>query len=178
MKRTIHIITFLTLVLSISCKKPKNNTPVAGPGGYWIFGGTNYQISSGNFYSLGGTPTPPGGSLGTFNGVDSLVPPGYICPTLQIIFPDSAPPAISGTFTVGSGNTFPAAVPGQVIVSLYYAPNIEVYQSTGGNGSNQKVTVSVSPSGKLSVSGTDIELINKYSPYDSASVTFNIAQTQ
>jgi hypothetical protein len=65
----------------------------------------------------------------------------------------------------------------QVAITVTTGGGGNIYRSTGGNGSNQTVSVSVS-NGKVSVSGSGIELDNISNAADSSALNFNITQLQ
>lgn len=155
MKKTIFAITVLALVFASSCKKSSN------PGGSWTFKGTTYTTTT----SIGSANTLTVSNASTSN----LTSFGEVV----LYFNGSALPTTGGSFTVVNGS--PASST-QVSIMASTGGGTATYGSTG-NGSNQTVTVSVS-GGKVSVSGSGIELVNSTTPSDSSALTLNVTQLQ
>jgi hypothetical protein len=150
------VIAALTLQLAISgCKK--NDSPSET----WTWKGTAYSSSS----CTAGT----GASNGTLSVVSSS-PQG----SMQLLFLNGLPTG-SGVDTVVAWGT--ALTESQVSISL--GAGSSTYYSTGGNGSNQMVMVTVT-NGKVAVAtiaNSPVELLNVASnSTDSSGVTFSISQ--
>ena len=64
------------------------------------------------------------------------------------------------------------------MLRMVFGGSLNNYMSTGGNG-NQQLTVTVT-NGKISITGSAIEMAHYYSNVitDSATLNFNITQTQ
>jgi hypothetical protein len=160
MKKTLILSSslFLSVMLLLTCGCKKNNS---SPSESWTWKGTTY--------TSGAATTGTGASNGTLSVVSSS-PAG----SLQVFFYNGLPTA-SGMDTVVAWGT--AATESQVSLSLGAGAN--TYYSTGGNGSNQFVMVTVS-GGKVSVStmaNSPVELLNVASlSTDSSGVTFSISQ--
>ena len=132
-------------------------------GGSWTFKGVTYNTTS-CFGSSGVLAATNATSTNT-STYGSIVANFF-----------SSLPTANGTYIVGANGA--AAASNQVGFSLTIdGSNPITYTSTGGNGSNQFVTVSVS-GGKVSISGSGVELVNVNNPSDSAAVSLNITQTQ
>jgi len=161
MKKINFTIIILCLLVFASCKK--NNPATSYPYGSWTLNNTTFKVTSCAADSAGVD----------LAALDSLT--GNPSCNLIVYF-NNALPTASGTYTVAIQNSLPAA--GQVSIGVgYVAPSVlNNYISTGGGG-NQKVNVTVS-GGKISISGTGIEMVNIGLGTDSAALTFNITQTQ
>jgi hypothetical protein len=161
MKTTSLVIIILSLLVFASCKK--NSPAISYPYGSWSLNNTTFKVTSCTTDSAGADLV----ALDSLTGNPS-------CDI--IVYFNSALPAASGSYTVADQGTLPAA--GQVSITVgYAAPSVlNNYISTGGGG-NQKVNVTVS-GGKISISGTGIELVNIGLGTDSTALTFNITQTQ
>jgi hypothetical protein len=157
MKKTIFALLVLTLVFASSCNK---NTP--NPGGSWTFKGTTYNTT---------TSAVSGGDFGVTN-VSTSNQSSYGGLTFSFF---NSTPTTGGTFTVVNG--VPASATQVAIAATTGGAAGNVYGSTGGNGSNQTVAVTVS-NGKLSVSGSGIEMYNVNNASDSSAINFNITQLQ
>jgi hypothetical protein len=158
MKKNIKFQFFLialALVIVAGCKKSNDQNQT------WSWKGTTYTSAA----CTAGT----GASNGTLNVVSSS-PVG----SLQVYFYNGLP-TTSGMDTVVAWGTATAET--QVSISLGAGANS--YQSTGGNGANQMVMVTVS-GGKVAVAtmnNSPVELINVASnTTDSSGVTFSISQ--
>ena len=150
------IIAIIVLILAgVGCKKSSN------PSESWTWKGTTYTSAS--------ATTGTGASTGTLSVVSSS-PAG----SLQVYFYNGLP-TTSGMDTVVAWGT--AATESQVSISL--GAGTSTYYSTGGNGSNQFVMVTVT-GGKVAVatmSGSPVELLNVASnSTDSSGTTFSITQ--
>jgi len=157
MKKNIifpFLIAVLVLIAS-GCKKSSSVTET------WSFKGTGYTSTS--------CTTGTGASNGTLSVVSSS-PVG----SLQVYFFNGLP-TTSGVDTVVAWGT--GATESEVSISLGAGTN--TYYSTGGNGSNQFVNVTVS-GGKVSVStlaNSPVEMLNvATNSTDSSGTTFSISQ--
>lgn len=173
MRTIIACVLVLTMLLAASCSK--NNSGYPSSSNSWTFKGTTYtthvcaDVGSMQFGSeLFDTSTT--GSYGS---------------QIMINFTPAVYPVTSGTYTVvssnyGSGNQFTTGK--QIEINMFAGSSViynnnPYFSSTGGNGTNQTVQVTVS-SGKISVNGTGIEMINTGNPSDSSALNINITQTQ
>lgn len=159
LKRLFYIL--ICLLAFASCKK---NTPATSyPWGSWAMNNTTFKVTS----------CVADSALADLTATDSFI--GNPSCNIVINF-NNALPVGSGWYTVANENVPPAA--GQVSITVgYSSPGVlNNYLCTGGNGT-QKVNVTVS-NGKISVSGTGIEMINIGAGTDSTALTFNITQTQ
>jgi hypothetical protein len=154
MKRVIFGCLAIALLMVASCSK--NNT-TTGPTAYtWSFKGVTDTAT---------TCTAVGNTLeATYS---SATNPG----NLDIIFNGTSVPTTAGQYTVVAGYT--ANSPGQVVLQTNIGSN--QYNATGGNGT-QKVNVTVSATGKLTVTGSAIEMVSSTNHADSAAITFDVAQ--
>jgi major membrane immunogen (membrane-anchored lipoprotein) len=152
---SLSIAAIAWALMTGGCKKNAANPDT------WVWKGTTYSSAA--------TTAGTGASNGTLNVVSSS-PAG----SLQVYFYNGLP-TTSGMDTVVAWGT--AATESQVSISLGAGTN--TYQSTGGNGSNQFVMVTVS-GGKVAVAtmaGSPVELLNVASlSTDSSGVTFSITQ--
>jgi hypothetical protein len=143
------------MLVTAGCKKSSSPTET------WTWKGTTYNAAS--------CTTGTGASNGTLSVVSSS-PSG----SLQVYFLNGLPTS-SGMDTVVAWGT--ATTESQVSISLGAGTN--TYYSTGGNGSNQFVMVTVS-GGKVSVAtmaNSPVELLNGASlSTDSSGATFSITQ--
>ena len=161
MKGTSFVIVILSMMFFASCKK--SSPAISYPNGSWSLNNTTFKVTSCTTDSAGIDLV----------ALDSLT--GNASCNIIVYF-NGALPAVSGTYTVANQNTLPAA--GQVAVGVgYAAPSVlNNYISTGGGG-GQKVSVTVS-GGKISISGSGIEMVNTGLGSDSTALNFNITQTQ
>ena len=155
MKKSIFAAAAIGLMLFGACKKTDtNNTASGNAGGTWTFKSINYQAP--------GCDTTVGTLVANVaSGTGELAVDFY-----------NTPSATAGTFTVIKGNNTPANA-SQVEVGITDV-NGTYYISTGYHSPTVSATTS---GGKLSVTGTGIELVNLNNPSDSASLTFTINQT-
>jgi len=158
MKKAIFGIIVCLMVLS-SCRK--SNPPASYPYGSWSLNTVTFPVTA----CVGNAPTLTATDSFTANPSCNIV-----------IYFDSILPTTAGTYTVVNQNLVPGA--NQVSIAVgYVAPGVlNNYISTGGNGT-EKVKVTVS-NGKISVSGSGIEMTNTGLGADSTALTFNINQTQ
>jgi hypothetical protein len=161
MKKNSFVIIIMGLLILASCKK--NNPVISYPYGSWSLNNTTFKVTSCTADTAGADLMAQDSLIGNPN-------------CNLIVYFNTALPAVSGAYTVANLNTLPAA--GQVSIGVgYSAPSVlNNYISTGGGG-NQKVNVTVS-GGKISISGTGIEMVNTGLGTDSTALTFNITQTQ
>lgn len=149
MKKVIFGFCVLALMFASSCSKTSSSS------NSWSFKGTTYNtystaISSG---ALSATSVNPAG-------------------VLSVYFYSSTPTA--GTYTVVNG-AYPY---NNTRVGMTMTAGGNTYNSTGGNGTNQTVSVTVSSTGKLSVTGSGIEMLNSSGGTDSSALTIGITQLQ
>jgi len=154
MKKTIFAVIAIGLLAITSCSK---SNP---PGNSWTFRTVTYNTTS---------CTGSAGSLAASN-VTSNNSTTY--GTLTCTFYGTTLPGSGGVYTVVS--TVPINST-QVSITATTDGSANNYKSTGGNGSNQTVTISVS-NGKVSVTGSGVELVNLTSLSDSAALSVNITQ--
>ena len=148
MKKIISGAAILLVMLVLSCKK--GNAVLNA----WTFKNLSYSADSAAYNSTGG-----GAVFANATGSELIV-----------YFPGGLP-ATSTTYTVATGDT--SLPPSHVYIGLLTA--LAEYHSTAGNGSNQTVTVNVASGGKISLSGSNIEVVNNVMPSDSSSVSFNFS---
>jgi hypothetical protein len=166
MKKNIFGWLTILVLLAPSCKKSNTNN-----GGRWKFRSTT-------FTAMGCVAQPGSGfgytssiSAGTSTAINNII---------NISFSTMELPAASASYSV-VGNVSP--IGNQVNVNLTLGSSLSTgqggigYHATGGNGTNQTVNVTVSATGKISVSGSNIMMVNDTLPSDSAALTFNITQT-
>ena len=143
------------IIMAGGCKKSTTNPDT------WTWKGTSYSSAS--------STTGTGASNGTISVVSSS-PVG----SMQVYFYNGLP-TTSGMDTVVAWGT--AVTETQVSISLGAGAN--TYESTGGNGSNQMVMVTVT-NGKVAVAtlaNSPVELMNVASnSVDSSGVTFSVTQ--
>jgi hypothetical protein len=156
MKKTIFAMLILGLVFASSCNKSNN------PGGSWTFKGTTYNTT---------TSAVSGADFGV-NNLTTSNQSTYGGLTVSFF---NALPTTAGTYTVVNGS--PASATQVQVLTTTGGAAGNVYDATGGNGSNQTVSVSVS-NGKLTVSGSGIEMYNVNNPSDSSALNFNVTQLQ
>ena len=166
MRKIIFCLITVLILLVPSCKKSNINN-----GGNWTFKGTNFNAMGCN--TTYGTPLYSGSFISAATSTTSNN-------TLHIGFSNWQLPTTSGIDTVIGYGT---PVGNQVGLYIRLGSNLNTgqggtyYSASGGNGSNQTVSVTVSPTGKISVSGSNIVLINDTLATDSAILNFNISQT-
>ena len=152
MKRAVIGIVIFTLLFAASCKK-------SSPVNSWTFKNTTY-----NAYSVTDSNSVNGNGIMT-----ALSPLG----TLVVTF-DGRLPTYDGTYAAAYYGTL--TVYNQVNFQLTTVGNV-IYNSTGGNG-NEPVSVSISSTGRITMTAIDIEMSNYNTPGDSAAMNINITQTQ
>ena len=171
----MKIIVFALVVASVclfaGCKKKETVLGPAVPAQTWTFKSLTYNTiqcfadtnhSSPNISANNGSPS------------DS----NNYC-ALSCYFYGSSLPSTSGTYTVASLNTIDTSATSKfVMLRMVFGGSLKNYMSTGGNG-NQQLTVTVT-NGKISITGSAIEMAHYYSNVitDSATLNFNITQTQ
>lgn|GEM_PF-5881018 len=143
------------------CSCTKTST-TAGPAGYWNF-------LSNSFQAVSCTVNPATASL---TGANSQTSNPY--GTFVVSFHDSLP-TVGGTYTVVYAGGSPK--PQQVTITVgYFTSDTSIYYgSTGGDQQSQKVIVTVNK-GKISLSGSNIEIINTTGLYDSIPMNFSLTQ--
>ena len=156
MKKTILPILIMSLLIA-SCKKDSTS------GGSWTFNGNTYQAASCTTDSL----------LATLTAVNTVT--GSPFSNISVSFYNKLPDSSATYIVAKEGNLSP----GHVGISVAYqtASTTTYYGSTEGNGSNQKVNVTIA-NGRISVAGSGIEILNLGGNTDSTKLTFNITQTQ
>ena len=165
-KISFSLLAILILLLS-SCKKNIINN-----GGNWTFKGASFNVM--------GCDALAGGPVCFCNASVSAATSTTSNNTLYINFSSFHLPTTNVVDTVISYGT---PVGNQVGLYIRLGSNLNTgqggtyYSASGGNGSNQRVSVTVSPTGKISVSGSNIVLINDTLSTDSAILNFNISQT-
>ena len=156
MQKSILGVLALGLLLITSCSK-NNSTQ----GNSWIFRTVTYNTA---------TCQGAAGTLTASNLSSSNV---TTYGTVVCTFNGTTLPASGSIDTVVSG------VPtnnNQIAISATINGATTSYRATGGNG-GQLVTVSVS-NGKVTVTGSGIELVNTTTASDSSALTLNITQLQ
>ena len=145
--------------LASSCSK---TTPPISPNGFWTFGSNSFQ-------SVSCTADSSNASLTATNTVS-----GSSYSNLVVSFFDTLPTVSRKYIVANAGDPH---LPGQVLitVALMTSGSLNYYSSTGGNGRNDTVVVTVA-NGKLTVAGSKIELMNTVGQYDSTSLSFSITQ--
>lgn len=146
-KATLAICALAVIMTATSCKK---NSP--NPGGSWTLNGTTYNVA--------GSSTA-GGLLTFVDQNDN---------DISLDFGGSLP-------TTGGSYTVIDDLPGPNQVFITFSSNTTYYNATGGNGTNQHVTVSVS-GGKVSVSGKGMVMKNVTTTSATDSATFTLHVTQ
>jgi hypothetical protein len=170
MKKTIFGLTALVLLFTVSCKKTSSPTTVSN--NTWTFKGISYTPTSVFQNANGAGP-------GVIEVDDTTIAFG---PSLYIYFASRpALPTTGGTYKVVSANydqiNFSSTSAKEIGIISYVGSN--AYYSTGGNGSNQTATVTVSSTGKVTVSGSGIELVylNGNTPTsDSSALSISVTQ--
>jgi hypothetical protein len=157
MKKLLLGLSITAFMFTMSCKKDNSNPGSSSSTyGTFSFKGTSYTVNSCTAASQYLTATSGNVNTG---------------PNLEVSFYGTSLPTSGGTYTVVHGG-FPNSA---TQVGLTLNPTLTtVYAPTGGNGSNQTVTVTVT-GGKVSVSGNNIELVGM-TQSDSSALNFNITQ--
>ena len=152
MKKVIIGFVVIIALFTASCKKD-NSSSLSNS---WTFKGQNYNQST---------------CL-----TDSALRCHSTSPSsdLWIVFANVSLPITGGVYTVPQQSN--SRLIGNQIAIQFNDSAFTQYWPTGGNGTNQTVTVSVSNLGKITVSGSGIELYNSTNPGDSSSLNFNISQ--
>ncbi len=151
MKNIIAAFTILVVLLLSSCSKSTTS------GNSWTFKGTTYKTA---------TTTDAGGG---YWDIASVNPTG----TMQVNFSTSTLPTTSGTYTVVAHGS--SLTGGNKLTIYLQTSDGYIFYSTGGTGSPQTVSVNVS-NGKVSVSGSGIELVSNNTSTDLANVALNVTQ--
>ena len=154
MKKATFGIVLVAIMFATSCKK-NNLSPNS-----WTFKGVNYPVVT----------------CGVVLGVGVLEGIGNNG-TVNVVF-NNNPPTTPGTYTytvasggISSNNNFVG------ITTTVGNNNTQYYSSTGGNGTNQTITLTLSSSGKYTATGSGIVLSNDSNPADSGSLSLNITNT-
>jgi len=153
MRKTIFAIMAIGLLTITSCSK--SPTPNS-----WTFRTLTYNT------------TTCSGSAGTLSASNLASNNSTSYGTLTCTFFGTTLPSSGGTYTVVGTTPLNNT---QVAITATTGGSANNYKSTGGNGSNQTVTISVA-NGKVTVAGSGVELINLTAPADSAALTVNITQ--
>ena len=160
MKRRIFFsVVVMSILLVSSCSKTPPPMAVAG---FWTFGANSFQPVS-------CTADSANASLTATNTVS-----GSSYSNIVINFYDSLPTVNSKYIVANAGDPH---LPKQVLitVALMTSSGLNYYASTGGNGRNDSIAVTVT-NGKLTVSGNKVELMNTVGQFDSTSLSFNLIQ--
>jgi hypothetical protein len=159
MRNAIFGLLLVGMLPISSCHKG----PAPAPGGSWTFKGVTYSVTScvGNdsIFYLTATDSTAQGFAGS----------------VTVAFYNVLP-AATGTYTVVNGSAPSQPTQVAIIASLGSSVAGLNYQSTGGNGS-QTVHVSIS-NGKISLTGSRIEMSSTTNSSDSAALSLNINQLQ
>jgi hypothetical protein len=149
MKKVFFALAVLILVFAVSC----NKTPAGG--GSWTFLGNTYYVTS------------CVGSGSYISATNSSNTNSTIFGGLTIQFSGTALPKASGTYTVV--DTVPIGT--QVAITATVGGPADTAYAATGNGQTVAVTVS---GGKVSVSGSNIELQNANINPASFPLSFNV----
>ena len=156
MKKAIFGIAILTLLFTTSCKKSM-------PSNYWAFKGTTYTVAA---------CTGQGNILSASNMVSSTINGNS---TLSITFTGATLPDSNGAYPVVGGYTAPAGPQAYLVLDIYGAQGgHSLYSPLAG----QTIAVTVSSTGKVSVSGSGIQMVNIDNSSDISALSLNITQTQ
>ena len=164
MKKAMLIIVSLIIITCAGCKKTSISTSPQQFTGIWMFNNNTDTATSCSYYSQNGS----GRAICQMSKADTFI---------TLAFYDGYPIS-SGVYTVCYDD--PPVLPHTVSVSRSYTVgNLAIYfSSTGGNGNNQTVSVSVS-GGKTYITGSSIELAYSTAYYaDSLPINFNVIQTR
>jgi hypothetical protein len=161
MTKAITSILIISLLIATSCRK--SNTAATLQGGTWTFNAATYNATSCVAAPASAAINASGrSSANTF--------------TLSFNFLNGYPTS-SGNYTVINGHntsTLPFSNLVMINATISGASSASYYSSGSGTGS---VSVDV-VNGKLSLSGTGIEMLNTANTSDSSALSFNITQTQ
>ena len=171
MKKTILGLMVMVVMFAGSCKK-NSSTNAAPSANSWTFKNTTY-IPTNVWQNINGGAGP-----GVLEVDDTTLAFG---PSMYVYFAGHIMPTMGGTYKVVSANydqiDFSSSTAKEIGIIFYLSGN--AYYTTGGNGSNQNVTVSVSQTGKVSISGSAIEVDNLNGnsiTSDSSALTLNATQ--
>jgi hypothetical protein len=158
MKKTIFGLFIMAAVLFSSCKKTHKSLPLGG--GSWTLKGTTY-------YADGCTDSAS--ILYAFNGPG--FPGNNDYSECVVLF--GSYPVTSGTYTlVSNAVEFNVGLTSsQAFIISTQQPLGSFYYSTDSGA----ITATVSPTGKISVSGSNIQVIGN--PLDSGILSFSLTQT-
>ena len=161
MKKVTPFILILSLLVFASCKK----NSITYQGGSWTFKSNTYNATS----CVGSSSSA---SL-VATGISSV---GSFSMTFDFL---NGFPSADTTYTVVYGHNTGSLPMGNYVMisaeSISGGNNDIYYYSTGNGAPTIRATLA---SGKLSLSGTSIELVNAGAASDSTALTFNIVQTQ
>lgn len=159
MRKTIFGLLVISLCVAESCQK----APPTNPGGSWTFKGVNYTAR----YCTGDSLTA------VLTALDSIYT--GVAGSVNVIF-FRVLPIGNGTYAVVKDSFL--TKPYQVALSANIGPAVAgtYYRSTGGNG-NETVYVTVSK-GKISLTGSGIEMSDTTHTSDTATLSLNIVQQQ
>jgi hypothetical protein len=158
--RKIGSLILMICMLLASCKK--SNTTISA--GTWTFQSSTFHA---------GICTGASSFTGTLTAAQ--VSNSDFC-YISCIFYNSLP-TTNGSYNVVAYNAGSVQLsPGQAYLQMVIDSDINMFTSTGGDG-KEKLNVSVS-NGKVSASGSGIEMAKYINPSDSSPVTFNITRTQ
>jgi hypothetical protein len=166
-KITLALIAMMLIIFVSSCKKDN-------PTDFWSFEGNTYYVDSTTVSPFTYNHWSSNIALNITSTSTVNTDIGYS--NLYFIFPNYTLPTTNGTYTVVSTN--PTGM--QVFITFFRNSDTKgnfSYSTTGGDG-NEKVTVTVGPTGLVSLSGSGIVLQNNASPYDSSALNFNVTQKQ
>ena len=158
MKKAILGFLGVCLLIVGSCSK-SSNSPVAGT---WTLG--NATLTDSSCVGVASTLTATTSTFVTDSG------------SLTFNFSGSALPVTGGTFTVVGGFANPGNNQVSITAAVGSIHSNTGYSATGGNGTNQTVKVTVGTNGKLTVSGTNIEMAQNLNHADSTTLNFNVTQ--
>ena len=158
MRNTIFAIIIICLLMASSCSKTtsNNNNNCSTSTDQWVFKSINYTEATCRYSS--------GGIL----GATSVCGPGS---SLTFSF-KNALPTTGGSFAVVTGAPSTAS---QILVSVSFGGVVAAVYDPLGTGS---VAVTVGSNGMLNLTGTNIPMVNNYTPFDTATISFNVLQLQ
>jgi hypothetical protein len=159
MNKAIFTVLAITFLLAACKKTTTTDIPTGNAGGTWTFKGITYQApvcdtTSGNLVAT--VPTAKGQHAGGEMAVDFYTATPNAAGTYSVI---------RGSYTINNATQVEVGITD--INGVYYI-------STGND--NATVAASIN-NGKVSLSGTNIELVNLNNAADSSTLTFAINQT-
>jgi hypothetical protein len=158
MKKSLLLMLTLSIIVS-SCKKDSSSQT---NGGSWTFNAATYQAAS----------CVADSQLATLTAVSNVS--GSPFSNIVVSFYHKLPDSTATYIVAREGNLSPGHL--SLSVAYHTSTTTTYYTSVVGNG-NQKASVTVT-NGKISVSGTNIEILNLGGNTDSTRLSFNITQTQ